>query len=151
VITILVCATIAAPPERVWAAVEHIERHTDWMHDAESITFRSAQHAGVGAEFDCRTRVGPLRTTDRFVVTAWEPGVAMGIAHRGAVTGDGELRLHPRGDGATELCWRERLRFPWWLGGVAGELVAKPVLRRLWRGNLARLQRQIDAGGVSGR
>jgi uncharacterized protein YndB with AHSA1/START domain len=135
VITIRVCTTIAAPPERVWASVEQIEHHIDWMQDAESITFRSAQHAGVGAAFDCLTRVGPLHTTDHFVVTVWEPEVAMGIAHRGAVTGDG----------ATQFCWEERLRFPWWLGGVAGEQAGKPVLRRLWQGNLARLKAQIES------
>lgn len=143
-ITIRVCTTIAAPPERVWAAVEHIDGHIEWMQDAESITFRSAQHAGVGAEFDCLTRVGPLRTTDHFVITVWEPSVAMGIAHRGAVTGDGEFRLYPWGEGATQFCWEERLRFPWWLGSVAGEQVGKPVLRRLWQGNLSRLKHHIE-------
>ena len=68
----------------------------------------------------------------------------MGIAHRGAVTGDGEFRLCPWGDDATQFCWEERLRFPWWLGGVAGEQAGKPVLRRLWQGNLARLKDQIE-------
>ena len=38
--------------------------HPDWMLDADTITFRSEQHAGVGAEFDCLTRVGPLHTRD---------------------------------------------------------------------------------------
>ena len=88
-VAIHICITIAAPPEEVWRAVERIETHTEWMLDAESITFRSEQHAGVGAAFDCVTRVGPLHTTDHFVVTRWEPGCAMGIEHRGAVTGDG--------------------------------------------------------------
>ena len=41
VITIRVCTTIAAPPDQVWAAVEHVDRHIEWMQDAESITFRS--------------------------------------------------------------------------------------------------------------
>ena len=43
------------------------------MHDAVRITFQSEQHGGVGAEFECLTRVGPLFTTDRFVVTRWDP------------------------------------------------------------------------------
>ena len=144
-ITIRVCTTISAPPEHVWAAVERIEDHTEWMQDAESITFRGVQRTGVGAEFDCLTRVGPLHTTDRFVITVWQPGEAMGIAHRGTVTGDGEFRLYPWGDGATQFCWEERLRFPWWLGSAVGERAGKPVLRRLWQGNLARLKAQIEA------
>ena len=94
-VAIHICTTIAAPPEEVWRAVERIETHTEWMLDAESITFRSEQHSGVGAEFDCLTRVGPLHTTDHFVVTRWEPGCAMGIEHRGAVTGDGRVPAAP--------------------------------------------------------
>lgn len=144
-VTIRICTTIAAPPADVWHAVEHIESHTEWMLDAESIEFRGEPHAGVGAEFDCVTRVGPLHTTDRFVVTRWDPGEAMGIEHCGAVTGVGEFRLHPRADGArTEFCWEETLTFPWWLGGVAGERLGRPVLQRIWEGNLRRLKAKIE-------
>jgi uncharacterized protein YndB with AHSA1/START domain len=144
-VTIRICTTIAASHEVVWHAVERIETHTEWMADAESITFRTAAHAGVGAEFDCLTRVGPLHTTDRFAVTRWEPGVAMGIEHRGAVTGAGEFRLRPLADGAgTEFCWEETLTFPWWLGSVVGERAARPVLGRIWEGNLRRLKATIE-------
>lgn len=144
-VTIRVRTTMAAPPDDVWAHVERIETHTEWMLDAERITFRSARHQGVGAEFDCLTRVGPLHTTDRFVVTRWEPGVAMGIEHRGAVTGVGEFRLRPvRGGTNTEFCWEETLRFPWWLGGAAGEQLGRPVLTRVWAGNLRRLKATIE-------
>ena len=105
-VAVHVCTSIAAPPDAVWRAVERIETHTDWMLDAERITFPTEQRTGLGAEFECLTRVGPLRTTDRFVVTAWEPCVAMGIEHRGAVTGYGEFRLRPLAGGdATDFCW----------------------------------------------
>jgi polyketide cyclase/dehydrase/lipid transport protein len=148
--TIRVCITITAAPDDVWRAVEHIETHTEWMLDATSITFRSVQHSGVGAEFDCVTRVGPLRTTDRFVVTRWEPGVAMGIEHRGAVTGVGEFRLRPLAGGvSTEFCWEETLTFPWWLGSLAGERVGRPMLKRIWEGNLRRLKTSVEAGPVA--
>ncbi len=40
-VTIHICTTIAATPDTVWRAVEHIETHTEWMLDAERITFRS--------------------------------------------------------------------------------------------------------------
>jgi uncharacterized protein YndB with AHSA1/START domain len=144
-VTITVCTTIDAPPATVWAAVEHIESHVEWMKDAVRITFKSSQHGGVGAEFECLTRVGPLSTTDNFVVTRWEPEALMGIEHRGAVTGDAEFRLHGDGNHRTRFCWEERLRFPWWLGGVVGERVGAPVLRHLWKGNVARLKASIEA------
>lgn len=145
-VAIRVCTTIAASPAAVWASVERIESHTEWMQDAVSITFRSEQHRGVGAQFDCLTRVGPLHTTDHFVVTRWEPRECISIEHQGAVTGTGQFRLQPvLGGDATELCWAETLRFPWWLGGLVGERVGGPVLRHIWAGNLGRLKQTIES------
>jgi len=149
-VTIHICTTIAASPDDVWSAVERIETHTEWMLDAETITFRSEHHEGVGAEFDCLTKVGPLHTTDRFVVTRWAPGEAMGIEHRGAVTGVGEFRLRPLAGGAsTEFCWEETLAFPWWLGSVAGERIGRPALKRIWEGNLRRLKTKVEGDPVA--
>lgn len=138
---IKICTTIAAAPERVWDVVESIEHHTDWMVDARRIDFVSSARRGVGTEFDCVTRVGPFRTRDRMTVTEWDPRRAMGIEHRGVVTGRGRFTIKGR-KGGTRFCWTERLKFPWWMGGFAGEQLARPVLRRVWRGNLERL-RQI--------
>ena len=33
-VRIRVCTTIDAPPATVWAAIEHIESHMEWMADA---------------------------------------------------------------------------------------------------------------------
>jgi uncharacterized protein YndB with AHSA1/START domain len=144
-IRIHVCTTIDAPPAAVWDVVEAIEHHTEWMADAERIRFVSSRRRGVGTEFDCLTRVGPFSTTDRMTVTEWEPGRSMGIEHRGAVTGSGRFTVKRRRRGQTRFCWDERLRFPWWMGGPVGERVAKPVLKRVWRRNLTRLQHIVEA------
>ena len=146
-ITIAVCETIVATPNAVWDSIEDIESHTRWMQDAVRIWFTSEQRTGVGATFECLTRVGPLSTIDRFVVTQWDPGRVLGIEHRGAVTGTAEFRLHDARDGSTRFCWEERLRFPWWFGGVVGEQAAKPVLRSVWRRNVARLETSIELPG----
>jgi len=133
------CTEIPAPPAQVWAVVSAIHTHTRWMADAERITFVGTQMQGVGTEFDCLTVIGPLRTTDRMRVTEWEPEVAMGIEHRGAVSGRGRFTLAPT-PGGTRFCWHEVLAFPWWMGGAVGERTAKPVFERVWRANLARLR-----------
>ena len=140
------CVTIGAPVDAVWAAVEDVGTHTRWMTDAESITFVTEQRTGVGTEFDCRTRVGPLRTVDRMTVTEWEPGAVMGIEHRGMVTGRGRFTLAPAGAGLTEFCWTEELTFPLHFGGALGERVARPVFLRLWRANLVRLRDLVERG-----
>jgi len=138
------CVDIARPPAEVWAAIERVETHVDWMSDAEKITFRTEQHAGVGTEFECLTKVGPFHTTDVMTVTEWEPGAVMGIDHRGVVTGTGRFTLTAT-DTGTRFCWREQLQFPWWMGGTAGGSLAKPALRHVWRGNLERLRALIES------
>src|SRR5262245_43944857 len=143
-IEIELCAGIPAAPDVVWAVVEPIHTHTRWMADAERITFIGPQMQGVGTEFGCRTVIGPLRTTDRMRITEWEPGVAMGIEHRGAVAGRGRFTLAAT-PGGTRFCWREALTFPWWMGGPLGERAAKPVFERIWRANLARLREYVIA------
>ncbi len=102
-VSIRVGITIDAAPDAVWSVVEPIEHHVDWMADAESIRFTTAQTRGVGTAFDCVTKVGPIRLTDRMSVTEWEPGRAMGIEHRGVVTGRGRFTLERRDGGRTVL------------------------------------------------
>ena len=141
---IRVAITIAAPPAEVWRVIEPVERHGDWMADAESIRFTSAQTRGVGAAFDCATRVGPLRTIDRMEIVEWDPPRAMGIEHRAAVTGRGRFTLAPWGS-RTRFTWREELTFPWWMAGPLGALLAEPALRAIWRRNLRRLKAIVEA------
>lgn len=133
---IRVATIIDAPPARVWADVEDLATHPEWMHDAVSIRFTSPIRSGVGTTFDCATRVGPFRITDRMEVTQWEPERALGIRHVGVVSGEGRFVLKPCRGGRTRFIWIERLHFPWWMGGPAGAAAAKPVLRRVWRRNL---------------
>jgi len=137
------CRRFQATPAAVWHAVEDISTHPEWMRDAVEVTFLSEQHDGVGAEFACLTKIGPLRNHDVLRVTEWEPGAVMGIAHTGVVTGSGRFTLAPDADG-TMFCWEEVLRFPWWMGGPVGERVAKPVLGHVWRTNLRRLQAIVE-------
>jgi uncharacterized protein YndB with AHSA1/START domain len=136
--------TIDAPPAEVWRAIEPIERHVEWMTDAVSITFTSTIRRGVGTQFECLTRVGPLRTTDRMGVTEWVPDESMGIEHHGVVTGSGRFTLRARGASSTDFTWTEELTFPWWMGGAAVAAAAKPVLRAVWQRNLRNLKQLIE-------
>jgi carbon monoxide dehydrogenase subunit G len=137
---------VAAPRDVAWAALADIASHVEWMADAETITFTSAQHTGVGTTFECRTKVGPLVTVDKMTVTEWVDGSRMAVAHSGIVTGSGVFELHDNGPGMTKIDWTENLRFPIFLGGVVGAFVAKPVLRRVWRGNLTRFATCVEQG-----
>jgi len=144
VTSIRVEQTIAAPPDAVWAAIEDIPSQVRWMEDAVAIRFTSANRSGVGTAFDCDTRVGPFRLTDRMVVTEWDPPRAMGIRHTGVVTGVGRFALASAG-GGTVFAWEETLTFPTWMGGALGGAAAAPLLRRVWRRNLRNLKVLVEA------
>ena len=143
---IKVGVTIRVPPADLWNVIEPIENHVDWMVDAESIHFADAQTRGIGTSFDCVTKVGPIRLTDRMTVTEWEPGKSMGIEHKGVVTGRGRFTLRRRPGGQTKFTWSEELTFPWWMGGPVGAIVAKPILRAIWGRNLRELKAIVEAG-----
>lgn len=138
---------IDAAPEHVWNVIEPVEQHVDWMHDAVAIRFTSEQTRGVGTQFLCDTKVGPITLVDRMEITEWIPGEAMGVRHTGVVTGDGRFTLQPIDLGRrTRFVWEETLVFPWWLGGPIGAWVGgKVVLRAIWTRNLRALRTLAEA------
>lgn len=136
---------IDATPERVWDEVRHIDRHTDWMHDAVEITFLTDQRSGIGTTFDTLTRVGPLKTMDRMEITEWVDREVMGVRHTGAVTGTGRFTLTAEGD-STRFVWEEDLEFPWFFGGPIGERAGGPLLALIWRRNINLLKAIIETG-----
>lgn len=141
---ILVATDIDASPDEVWDDVRHIDRHVEWMHDAEAITFTSPERSGVGTTFDCATKVGPLRLTDKMEITEWEDEAVMGVRHVGLVEGVGRFTLTPTVSGGTHFAWEEELRFPWWMGGPIGGLVGGQILKLIWRRNLKLLASRFD-------
>lgn len=137
---------LAQPRDRVWRELEAVERHVEWMADAESAEFTGTRTRGVGTILAVATRVGPFRTRDVIEFTQWDPPRLMGVAHRGLFTGTGSFRLEEH-EGGTRMVWSESIRFPWYLGGPIGVIVAGPVLRAIWRGNLRRFQQSLAGGG----
>lgn len=133
---------IPAPPQEVWDYAADLARNVEWMADAKSITFTSAQTEGTGTTFDCLTKVGPLKTTDRIEVVEWDPPRALGIQHRGTVRGVGRFTLEPIEDG-TRFTWTEELAMPWYFGARVGQQPAAMVLERVWRRNLRMLRARI--------
>lgn len=143
---IRVAIDIDATPARVWQVVEPVENHVDWMHDAVAIRFTGEQTRGVGTEFLCDTKVGPVKLVDRMQITEWAPGEVMGVRHIGLVTGSGRFTLEPIDLGRrTRFVWQEELTFPWWLGGPVGAYIGgKVVLRAIWKRNLRGLKQLVE-------
>jgi carbon monoxide dehydrogenase subunit G len=142
---IRVSTIIDAEPATVWEVVEPIERHVDWMADAEAIRFTSESTRGVGTTFECDTKVGPAKLTDLMEITEWVEGEVMGVRHTGIVTGSGRFTLHPAGPGRTEFRWEEELIFPFWMGGPLRDPVGGRILEWIWRRNLKKLKAIAEA------
>ena len=113
------------------------------MNDAVSITFTSSTTEGVGTQFSCLTKVGPLKTTDIMTITQWEEARTMGVEHVGLVKGAGTFQIALQCEGST-ITWRESLTFPWWMLGPFGSLFASPILQLIWKKNLKNLKAIVE-------
>jgi uncharacterized protein YndB with AHSA1/START domain len=142
--TIEVSVVIQASLEQVWAAAADLPSHAEWMADAESITFLTARRRGAGTRMEVATRVGPFRTTDIMEVSDWVDRQRIGVRHSGLVTGEGAFELETIDSATTKFTWRERLAFPWYLGGPLTARFAAPVLAAIWKRNLKRLKQSLE-------
>ena len=129
----------------LWEELRHIDRHVQWMADAESIEFEGDQREGVGTSFRCRTKIGPFVTVDRMTITSWVERREMGVTHQGLVTGVGKFTVLDGPNDTCVLTWQESLRFPWWALGPIGATLARPVLQFVWRKNLQRLEGNLPS------
>jgi len=150
---VTVSTELDASPAEVWALIEPIERHVDWMADAVAIRFETDQTRGEGTRFACDTKIGPIALTDHMEITRWIPAgdpaegagggrAEMGVRHSGWVTGEGLFVIEPLADGArSRFTWTESLELPWMLGGRLGAaIIGKLVLGPVWRRNLKALE-----------
>jgi uncharacterized protein YndB with AHSA1/START domain len=136
-----------APIERVWAELSDLGSHPEWMSDAGSVEFLTESRDGVGTLMRASTEVGPIRLADTMRVTEWVEQRRIAVEHVGPVTGTGSFEIRNTNAG-TELRWREILIFPWWLGGPIGAAVARPILSRIWAGNLERLRARVEVSDL---
>lgn len=141
---IVVSRAMPVPRAAAWEAIADLASHPRWMRDAHSIKFTTDQHRGVGTRVEVETRVGPLRTVDVMEVTAWDEGHSIAVTHRGVIRGVGRLSIGEVSDAAI-VTWTEDLTFPWWLGAGLTARLARPILARVWRGNLERLEESLTS------
>ena len=136
--------SIEASVSEVWAAVKDIEQHVRWMDDAVAIHFVSSKRSGVGTIFDCETRIGLLKLTDRMEITEWDEERTIGVSHEGLVSGSGKFTLSAINDRQTRFTWDESLNFPFWMGGPFRNFFGAKILERVWIQNLKHLKKLVE-------
>jgi carbon monoxide dehydrogenase subunit G len=149
-VEVVVEVDVAAPPERVWAALTDWTRQGEWMllTDVEVV---EGDGAGVGTRVEARSglpRIGPgrrhLGVLDRFTVTAWDPPRRVEVLHTGRVVrGPGIFEVRPRGEGAT-VVWTERLDLPLGALGRLGWPLVRPGVVAGLEASLRRFARYAE-------
>ena len=144
-VAIEVAATLPGPPEVVWELITDWEHQDDWMLEASDFVVISAHREGVGVEAEATVKIGGISTRDRVIVTGWEPGRRLAIAHEGWVSGRGEFHLTPLGKDRTHVFWREELQPPMGLLGAFGLTGFKPLMKRIFARDLRVLEGLVRA------
>jgi carbon monoxide dehydrogenase subunit G len=144
--------TMPGPPEIVWALITDWEHQDDWMLEASDFEVIGDQREGVGVEAKATVRIAGIKTRDTVRVSMWEPPRILVIDHLGWVKGAGEIQLQPVSEG-TRMRWKETLFPPRRLGPVGrfGLVVARPLMRRIFRRDLRVLQSlvRVRSAGAS--
>ena len=141
---------IPASAAAVWAVLEDLERHGEWMVDIRELAVVSEQKRGVGTVIQATSAVFGLPVVkDLIEVTAWEPGRRMDVRRETPAAGFGKVALRgtasfvlDRVHNGTILTWIEDFRAPLGPLGEAGFAVAvRPHMRRVFGRSLGNVRR----------
>ena len=142
--TISVSTSISKSIEEVWKEVSILKNHTNWMKDAVSIEFLNEKSEGLGTKMKVLTKIGPIKLFDYMTVTEWIEKKSIGVEHIGIITGEGKFTLNEISKNETEFCWKETLKFPFYLAGPIGEVFGSPILKIIWKNNLKGLKELFE-------
>ena len=139
---------VAAPAERVFAALTAWERQGEWIPFTK-VRILSGD-GGEGSQIEAVTQLGPAALRDLMRVVKVDAPFEVRVVHHGKVLrGPGVLRCTPLGAGRTQVVWHEWFHLP---PGPAGK-IAWPVV---WPGSkgaltaaLRRFARLVESGRLS--
>lgn len=133
---------IDAPIETVWDVVADVGRQPEWMMEMSDLRMLTDPPLGVGSRGEATVTIAGISTTDPVTISAFEPPRRFGIVHEGRISGDGLIALASRAvGGPTIVEWQERLFPP--VFPYVGAAIMRPVLRRIFQGDLERLATMV--------
>jgi uncharacterized protein YndB with AHSA1/START domain len=130
---------IAAPIEKVWAALADWESQGDWMLQT-TVEVTSQIREGVGTTIAAFTGIGKFGVMDHMIVTSWQPPHICDVTHTGKIIkGTGRFKLSAIDAETTRFDWSEEILTP----RVVFLLIA-PGLYAGVRISLAKLSRHLS-------
>ena len=142
---VVVSIAINARPDRVWAVVADLEQQPLWMTDALEVRVTTGKPHGPGTRAIVPTRIVGITLEDAIEVTAWEPPNLLAVRHTGKFfSGDARISIEPAGAGS-QVVWEEDLRPPLGIAGRVALWFGRPILRRQFTADLARLKALAEA------
>ncbi|HYM84220.1 MAG TPA: SRPBCC family protein [Candidatus Dormibacteraeota bacterium] len=135
---------IDAPPERVWRELADIEGQPRWMREMKRVRVLTPGPVGAGTRGEAEVRILGIGVTDPVTVTDFVPPTRFAIRHEGTFRGHGDIELEPGADGTSTIVrWEETLVPP--VLPELGALVQRPILWRIFQGDLGRFRELIEA------
>jgi carbon monoxide dehydrogenase subunit G len=146
---LVVSVDVAAPLERVWAALVDWDSHGEWML-LTTVDRTTHDGNGLGAGIEASTGFGPLIVRDTMTVSQWQPPPAHParcvVEHTGTIVrGAGAFEIQELSADTSRVVWSEWVRLPFGLLGELGWLVVRPVTAAFLTVSLRRLARVIES------
>jgi carbon monoxide dehydrogenase subunit G len=136
---VLAC-DIAAPREKVWAALVDWSQHDKWM-----FLTRATGGAGVGEPIEAFTGIGRIGFLDTMTITVWEPPQRAVVRHTGRIVrGSGAFEVRETAPGCSRVVWSEWVDLPLGVIGRLGWPLVRPWLKAGVSFSLRRLADHVE-------
>ncbi|MGZ4596600.1 MAG: SRPBCC family protein [Actinomycetes bacterium] len=137
---LVVTCDVAAPREKVWAALVDWNLHERWM-----LFTRATGGAAVSEPIEAFTGIGRLGFLDTMTITVWEPPQRAVVRHTGRVVrGSGSFEVVETAPGCSRVVWSEWVDLPLGLLGRLGWPLFRPFLKAGVGFSLRRLANYVE-------
>lgn len=139
---------VAAPAERVFAAMTDWEAQGRWMVGT-TVRFVDPPGHEVGAQLEAFTGAGRAGFLDTMTVSVWDPPHAVEVTHTGRVVrGTGRFDVSALGPERSRLVWSEHLTMPLGAFGRAGWVVVRPAFGKGVERSLRAFAALVESGDL---
>ncbi|MBF6606223.1 MAG: SRPBCC family protein [Chloroflexi bacterium] len=137
---------VGAPIERTWAELADVPGQVRWMAELKAVRIETPGPIRVGTRAVGLVRIFGVPVWDPVEIVGWDPPRRFAIRHTGLFAGGGIITLEAIDASTTLVRWDETLRPP--VFPHLGELIARPILSRIFQADLETFARLVE--GESG-